>query len=105
MGWPGPLTWRQFTAWRAWSAEEWNRPDRHDHYLMQAAAAFGGGQIDKYRLKFRSAGDKPPVTDVKTATRMAQSRMLSTFRRGNVHVAGLEDALRGGRAEPGEAGE
>ena len=38
MGWPGPMTHRQFRAWQAWLARQWDEPDRTDHYLMQVAA-------------------------------------------------------------------
>lgn len=30
-------THRQFLVWDAWLEEQWNRPDRNDHYLMQIA--------------------------------------------------------------------
>lgn len=32
------MTHRQYLAWREWLAEQWNRPSRTDHYLMQVAA-------------------------------------------------------------------
>lgn len=35
MGWGGPLTHRQHLAWLEWDFEQWNRPSRTDHYLMQ----------------------------------------------------------------------
>lgn len=37
MGWDGPVTWRQFQAWRAWLREDNNTPNRADHYTMQVA--------------------------------------------------------------------
>ena len=37
MGWPGPMTHRQYLLWRVWSQEQWNRPSRSDHYLMAVA--------------------------------------------------------------------
>ena len=37
LGWKGPLTHRQFEAWRAWLQSEWNEPSRTDHYLMMLA--------------------------------------------------------------------
>ena len=37
MGWPGPMTHRQYEAWQIWLGEEWNRPSRTDVYLMQIA--------------------------------------------------------------------
>lgn len=32
------MTHRQFEAWREWLFEEWNKPSRTDHYLMQITA-------------------------------------------------------------------
>lgn len=37
LGWPGPMTHRQYLAWLAWLGAQWNLPDRNDHYLMQVA--------------------------------------------------------------------
>lgn len=37
MGWPGPMTHRQFLTWHAWLAMEWSRPSRSDYYQMQTA--------------------------------------------------------------------
>ena len=34
LGWPGPLTHRQFRAWQAWLELEQSRPSRADFYLM-----------------------------------------------------------------------
>jgi hypothetical protein len=33
MGWVGPMTHRQYAAWGAWEADQWNRPSRTDHEL------------------------------------------------------------------------
>lgn len=38
MGWPGPTTYRQYAAWQAWLAAEWNNPGRLEHYIMQLTA-------------------------------------------------------------------
>jgi len=38
MGWPGPMTHRQFLTWMRWLEEEDNHPSRTDNYLMQIAA-------------------------------------------------------------------
>lgn len=65
MGWPGPLTHRQFMAWSVWLGREWNNPDRHDHYLMRIVWAVEhvlakGNQVvnlNPYKLKF---GDSQP---------------------------------------------
>lgn len=47
LGWPGPMTHRQFLVWSAWLDEQWNRPDRTDHYLMQVAAEVRRGNAGK----------------------------------------------------------
>ena len=58
MGWDGPLTHRQFLAWQWWLAEEWNRPNRSDHYAMQTASAMEGAlggqqrQLTEWKIKF-----------------------------------------------------
>ena len=31
------MTYRQYLVWLAWLKEDWNRPSRTDHYIMQAA--------------------------------------------------------------------
>ena len=37
LGWPGPMTHRQFLLWDLWQREQLNQPSRSDHYLMQIA--------------------------------------------------------------------
>ncbi len=52
MGWPGPMTHRQYKAWEAWQEAEWNHPSRSDWYLMQVAAeAFRAALSDEHRRK------------------------------------------------------
>lgn len=66
MGWPGPMTHRQFLAWRAWLAMEWDRPSRSDHYLMQIASETIRPHLKKgakvrpgdYKLSFTGTGAK-----------------------------------------------
>lgn len=77
MGWPGPMTHRQFEAWRRWRREDLNRPSRTDFYLMQIACEVrtvlrslaGGGRhldLNEFRLRFgrpsraprRASGDE-----------------------------------------------
>lgn len=38
MGWPGPMTHRQFLVWQVWLRLEWDKPSRSDAYAMQVAA-------------------------------------------------------------------
>lgn len=53
MGWPGPMTHRQFEAWQWWLREEWNHPSRSDHYLMQIVA-------ELLRIPAKAWGQRPP---------------------------------------------
>jgi hypothetical protein len=56
MGWDGPMTHRQFAAWQWWLLEQWNQPDRHDHYLMSVAMGTdmsdGQKNLNDYKLQF-----------------------------------------------------
>lgn len=85
MGWgDGPVTARQFTAWREWRAGQWNEPDRGDHYLMSLTGAVVRGYArnpkdvrdDRFKLTFRRQGDSDPtpVEDVAEATQRAKER-------------------------------
>lgn len=38
MGWPGPMTHRQFAVWQMWLEMELDRPTKTEQYLMQIAA-------------------------------------------------------------------
>ena len=69
LGWPGPLTHRQFLAWRAFRESAWDRPSRSDQYLMQIAFHVARSnaryprrmKLDDFRLRFGSGG-KPRQT-------------------------------------------
>jgi hypothetical protein len=55
------MTERQFQAWQEWINEEWNTPDRSDHYQMQSAMESCRGRLknpaqvklEDFRLKFQ----------------------------------------------------
>lgn len=32
------ISYRQYSTWIAWLDQQWNKPDRSDHYMMQVAA-------------------------------------------------------------------
>jgi hypothetical protein len=51
-------SYRNHLAWVAYLNADWNRPDRHDYYLMQIAATFCGENVNKLKLKF---GDESTV--------------------------------------------
>jgi hypothetical protein len=109
MGWPGPLTYRQYKTWEAWLEAEWNRPSRTDHYLMQLNAtliavnskARANVKLDKQRIPFvtparRRARELTP----EEATAVAVGRVLGMF--GGMAVRGLPKRF-GGDAPDEEA--
>lgn len=69
-------THRQLAATEKWLGDEWNRPNRTDHYLMALNASVTRGQVknpgrvtvEKMRLKFSSPKSKPSETDRAAAT-------------------------------------
>lgn len=88
MGWPGPMTHRQYLCWEVWLDLEWNRPNRTDHYLASVATEVRRGNARKPRsvglkhlmLKFKTP-TKPvrrPLTEAekKHATAMAKARWI-----------------------------
>lgn len=63
MGWPGPMTHRQFMAWQFWEAEQWNQPSRSDYYAMLIAnrvdhvlAEKKDSNLEPYVIPFGSTG-------------------------------------------------
>lgn len=69
MGWPGPMTHRQFGAWQNWLARQLNEPSRSDHYLMQIAAWLKRGLVkeprsvsdSEFRIRFEVS--RPPTPE------------------------------------------
>lgn len=37
LGWPGPMTHRQYQAWQTWLEHEWDFPTKDQQYLMSIA--------------------------------------------------------------------
>lgn len=70
-------TFRQYEVWVAFMDEQWNRPDRGDHYLMQIAAEVRRSYTtkptqvkeSKFKIEFEAkTKDKPkPMTDQQKA--------------------------------------
>lgn len=66
MGWPGPMTHRQFRVWRAWLEMDMDRPGKAEWYIMQATAEGIRPHLKKgakvgagdYKMKFTTAGRK-----------------------------------------------
>lgn len=85
LGWPGPMTHRQFAAWQQWLEDQWNRPDRHDYYSMQAAQTNLRGKgmkappLEKMRIPFQFKNARPdaaktPVGQTDQERRAAETR-------------------------------
>lgn len=103
MGWPGPLTHRQFLVWGHWLDGEWNRPDRGDKYLQQVAYEVRRGnakhpnrvKFEHLELKFRRRGERPNNLTREQAARISKAKwigMVSTPGLPVVHVTRkLED--------------
>lgn len=49
-------THRQYLTWLAWLEMQWNKPDRHDHYLMRVAQVVckQPRELDFYKIEFVS---------------------------------------------------
>lgn len=88
---------REFMMYDEWLHEEWNRPDRHDYYLMQIAARVAGVlskrpdryTLDKFKIAFGTAsevhpGKKMSPEHAKTVTALARASHLS--RGGNAPI-------------------
>jgi hypothetical protein len=55
------MTHRQHIVWQMWLREEWEKPNRSDHYIMQVAEAVNlSGQELKWPLRFEFK--EPAVT-------------------------------------------
>jgi hypothetical protein len=69
MGWPGPMTHRQFDAWQWWLRE--GEPSRVEWHLMQLAAIACGKEINSMAIKFKTTkvsedevpGQRYPISD------------------------------------------
>ncbi len=84
MGWPGPMTHRQYLVWQEWLNQEWNRPDRSDHYAMQvaktvaqsAAGRHGRGiKLNQFKIPFKTV-----VPGVKKVLTRPDGRPIGSWR-------------------------
>ncbi len=90
MGWGRHVTHRQFMLLDAWEREQWNQPDRTDHYLMRLTheTRYANRKhpdrmdLDLYKLPFTTEppaepveanGTEPDLT-VETAAARSKSR-------------------------------
>ena len=96
MGWPGPMTHRQFAVWQTWLNQQWNVKDKVTYYLMQIAAEARRGvvrhpnkvKVDDLFIPFttqRDARSKPKLTR-EQAAQQAQKRWMGFFGAANVKV-------------------
>lgn len=53
---------RQFEMWMEWLDQQWNKPDRTDHYLMQLATIVNGmfNEARDMKIKFTFEAPKSP---------------------------------------------
>lgn len=62
--WPGPLTYRQHSAFTEWLKLEWNRPNRTDKQLILIASLIGNmfakspQSMDSFQLKYEFKNKK-----------------------------------------------
>lgn len=97
MGWPGPITHRQFVVWEAWLKEEWDKPNRGDNYLMLVAAWVRRlsenceVDVDRMKLKFKwktlaeALPELSPEEKAKQESEFYRQRFLTLA--GNTNVA------------------
>jgi hypothetical protein len=85
MGWPGPMTHRQYVAWQFWLAGEWNEPARGDWYVMALTAAVrqvlaknpNAIKVEQQKLRFGGAEGKaapPPQRSREQAAAASKAR-------------------------------
>lgn len=67
MGWEGPLTHRQFEAWRAWELDDMNVLGKNEYYLMQTACEArrvlsskpSSIKLEHFKLTFKDKTSRP----------------------------------------------
>jgi hypothetical protein len=88
LGWPGPMTHRQYRAWDEWLLLELNRPGRLEHYVLLVVREVrrfmgmftkdGAGplDLDSMRIPFERRAPAPPPTPQAAAERGARSKAV-----------------------------
>ena len=95
MGWPGPITHRQFQAWELWYHDlRWQETTPEHYYLAQIAKEAACSDLkasdkrkvktERFLLKFKTAR-KTPRTPAEVAAEARKSH-LSLFPAGSVTV-------------------
>lgn len=97
MGWPGPMTNRQFEAWQAWLTIDLERPSKDNLYQMQTARQIILPHLAKdatppplsdYRLTFVAKEREPAgVDDGTDGPPVVTDEMIARFNRERSMVA------------------
>lgn len=88
MGWPGPMTHRQFMAYYAWDRMQMNTPGKIEYYLMLIAYYVAAGNsknpkslsLDKMKIRFgdtETGQEAPNPEKVRYQKAMALARLGS----------------------------
>jgi len=81
IGWPGPMTYRQFCVWHRWMVESLNQPDRHDYYAMQIAAEVRRTILQNKRQSITPTDFKLEWKPVKAAPKKATKEEIEANKR------------------------
>lgn len=81
MGWPGPMTHRQYRTTLWWLRQQMNIPSRSDHYAMQTALTIqrqwmsspGSILLDDFKIKFGGPKQERELTEEELAERARKS--------------------------------
>lgn len=100
MGWPGPMTHRQFDAWRAWLALQWDRPSRADWYAMQTACEVrrvlsskpNSVRVEQFALQFKDQSERHQPADPAQAAQWSKAAWLGALG-GRVRVRNPDGTL------------
>lgn len=96
------MTHRQWLGWQAWLRDQWNQPDRHDHYLMSIAWEVRNVLASKpqpfrsadYQLEWKEKGKESPMTiEQETAYQKARWFAATGYKPkpGEMHYGGQRD--------------
>lgn len=97
MGWEGPMTHRQYLAWRYWLAEDRNAVGKQEAYLMQIACEVrrvlhsspSNVKISDFKLTFETGRHTPESEATpEEASRVSKLRWLGAF--GYKGIRGLD---------------
>jgi hypothetical protein len=95
MGWPGPMTARQYEAWEAWLELQWEIPSKLDYYLAQIACEASRAtakkpsspKLNKYLIKFR-------VKKRKSGTGLTKEQTLAIAKARWIAIGGKKPEQR-----------